>query len=199
MTFPRDTTNVYSVATEAQWPEVLDPFVIYNVLYDFPPFGAGLYCTDGTTLVPLADKTWLAARQGLQALWAWNDTQTAADPGSGYMKANQAQIRDATELYVSNFTLQGEDIGPAVNDAFKQGHQLQLLNADRAGITLYDMTADPINNGTWSTYPVAYDLGGKQNPQLDDIIEFRWFPTFDGGQSRRMDPEGFYDGGVPLP
>jgi len=46
----RPQQNVYVINSVEEEPEVLDPYILYNILYNRVPGGVGLYFTDGTDL-----------------------------------------------------------------------------------------------------------------------------------------------------
>lgn len=199
MVLRRETTNVFAVASEAEWPETLDPFVIYNVLYDFPPFGSGLYSTDGSNLLPIADQLWVSQALGLSAIWKWSEDLTATDPGAGFIKANNAQIKNATVLYASYIDVTGADLGAGMKSIFGPGDEILITNVDRAGLTMFTLQ-DPayVDQGTYLELNVAFFEGGKQNPPADDLIQLRWF---DGTapSPTKMSGGGGYASGIPNP
>lgn len=199
MPLRRQVTNIFTVVSQAQWPETLDPFIIYNVLYELEPFGPGLYCTDGEVLVPLADKTWVSESLGLSSIWKWSDVTTGAGIPAAYMRANNAQIKNATKFFISNIDVSGNDLGAGMQNLFRPTDEILITNVDRAGLTMFTLADPPwIDQGTYLEINVLYFEGGKQNPQNDDLIQLTWYHSPAPGTTR-MDIGDFYGRGIPKP
>ncbi len=179
MTLKRDVTNVYTIDHEGAWPEELDPFVLYNVRYNFEPWGEGYYSTDGTSLVPLASASWVARTLGVNAYWKWDDSsKVGTGLAAGQIRSNEASIQNATKLYVHDTDVPGQNRGVGMRDFFEAGDLILITNVDRAGLTMFRLTDPPyVDQTDYLELNVAFFEGGKQNPSTDDLINLQWFDS----------------------
>lgn len=168
-------TNVFVIRSADEWPGTLDPFILYNVQYDFQPGGRGLYYFDGSAIQPLATQLWVAQSTGLESHWNWNDSQVMADPGAGNMRGNAAGIASVTEFAVSHTDIRGQNVSGLITLP-AAGDEILVQNAERDSITLFQISAAPTNEGTWQRAPVTFLAGGSANPQNGNLMEFRWYP-----------------------
>ncbi len=102
---------------------------------------------------------------GTALQYVWSTDTTATDPGSGRVKANNADLSLATEIYVSNLTKAGNNVQPAWS-AWRNGDYLGIADSKQASNGRpYRLTANSIDNTGWFTLQVTA-LGSTQNPAI---------------------------------
>lgn len=125
----------------------------------------GLYQAEGSNWVSIGDTT-------PDTYLAWSTDTTATDPGAGNIKANNADLSLATEIYVSNTAGNGLDITDLNNQLAKGDYGLINYAADNT--TYLQIFADgfAVDNGTWTTIPVSVINTAGSLPDGEAIIFF---------------------------
>lgn len=96
--------------------------------------------------------------------FTWNTGTASADPGVGNIRANNANLSAATQIYineidrlnvnVANFL---DDIGMSTSTI--KGHLFLVDLATPANRVYFRITGPIVDNGSWKTIPVAYRSG----------------------------------------
>jgi hypothetical protein len=93
--------------------------------------------------------------------FAWNTSTVASDPSSGNVKVNSTAPGGATQVFISETTLLGQNIAGVLatwDDSTQVGNKgvltFQAAN-DPAKFAVYQVTGSITDNGTWVTVPVT--------------------------------------------
>jgi len=94
--------------------------------------------------------------------WKFSTAITNSDPGSGKFKYNNATPLNVSEIYIDYITENGIDANLILN-RIKSNTQIYIQQRDDSSkATLFNVTADTIDNTGWVTVPVSVvsDAGG---------------------------------------
>jgi collagen type V/XI/XXIV/XXVII alpha len=87
-------------------------------------------------------------------------TQAAAPPNSGQVRTDATTAATSTVLWVHRLDKGGIDRKPILTQA-SAGSELYLQDdGDSTAYAWYTLTADPVDNGNYVTFAVAFDRGG---------------------------------------
>lgn len=106
----------------------------------------------------------------------WDSITTEAKPGGGRIRANNANPALATELYLDEDMPTGMDISGLIN-FMKDGMVFMMRpNANTsAPMFIYELTADPIDNGDWFTLAVSNIAASASTFTNGDECTFQFF------------------------
>lgn len=100
---------------------------------------------------------------------------TAPPPATQSIKVNALTLKNVTEIYVDNTTLEGTDIVPALGNLTPG--DLLIFEDETAAVThVYRLTDIPVDQGAYTRIPVVSQAGPSINPVAGDIIELTWVP-----------------------
>ena len=143
----------------------------------------GLYQASGSTWTNINDTI-------SNSFFEWSTDTTATDPGSGFVKCNNADPTLATELYISTTTQTGADVKEVLS---RLGSKTVLYGADsinNANYYISDVTGPITDNSTWVTVPVVgVDGSGPIDSGAELVISI--IPFFD---PRNISIERLLDG-----
>lgn len=92
---------------------------------------------------------------GISLQYDWSTDNTASDPGSGKIKANNDDLALATELYVSDVTSAGNSADPAWL-SWREGDYTGVYDVKDAGEgNSFRLDGSITDNTTWFTVPVT--------------------------------------------
>lgn len=97
-------------------------------------------------------------------VYTYSTTTTASDPGSGFLRFNNATLASATAMYISETTALAQAIAAELatwDDSTSTVHtKLRIFDqSDPTKYALFNVTGTMTDNGTWDTFPVAYVSG----------------------------------------
>ncbi len=118
--------------------------------------------------------------------FTWDAGTTAADPGAGLVRVNNAAIASATAIYISETDALGGAVATLLATLDDSTH-----SSVRAYVTLRKagdpsvwhtlrISAGGTDNGTWDTFPVVY-LSGAGSFAAGDSVVLSWSRTGDTG------------------
>jgi hypothetical protein len=94
--------------------------------------------------------------------WRFSTTITAADPGSGRFRFNNATQSAATEIYISDFALSGVDVSTILANLLTVGTRLYIqVSNDADRYHLVRITGALTDNTGWFTIPIAVEDSGN--------------------------------------
>ncbi len=149
-----------------------------------------------TTQAGIATTAALMA-QGLAGFtYTYSTNTTGADPGSGFLRFNNASLASATSLFISETTGQGQAIQAEILTWFASTNpthsKLKLVKqTDPTTFAIFDVTGTITDNGTWDTITVAF-VAGNGTFSNNDIINVQNSRIGDAGASST----GFFWGGT---
>ena len=116
------------------------------------------YQYDGTVWVFLGNVGPQGKRSGLE--YTFSTTTTAADPGAGFMRYNNATIASVTALYVDNQDKLTVD-GTGWIDTWDDGGRGTLFIKNQAGnvVNIFDVTGSVVDSTGYRTITVTYVSG----------------------------------------
>ena len=131
------------------------------------PLGDGLAFSGGALVnTATPGPTGPAGADGRDAgiKYTYSTTTTAADPGSGYLRFNNATLSSATEMYISETDGYGNGIAATLatwDDSTSTVRGTLTLRAagDPTTFVQFQITGTLTDNGTWDTFTVAYVSG----------------------------------------
>lgn len=102
---------------------------------------------------------------------------TATKPGIGLIKFNNANIALATAMYIDELTPGGADLSGMINALLKDGMSFLLRSntASSSTMAVFELTADPTDNGDWFTIPVTNRLTSSTTFADGDQCTFQFF------------------------
>ena len=111
--------------------------------------------TDGNIFVPTPENS-----ASVELRWLYLGVSGDSDPNNNYFKMNNADPALVTELYMSYVSYPNRQNGNLL-DVLKSGDHIYLQQRDKQdGYGTFDITGDPVDNGTYYTFPVtALDAG----------------------------------------
>lgn len=96
----------------------------------------------------------------LSETWRFSTTITAADPGSGRFRLNNATQPSATELYINDVSWNGVDFGGLLDRLNEDDTIYFQEEGDSAKFHLVRLTGVPVDNTGWHTLPIAIEDSG---------------------------------------
>lgn len=108
----------------------------------------------------LADLGFTGGGAIIDGIYRFDTSTVAADPGSGDLRFNNATYASVTEIYISQFSDPGTDVGNILG-TLKAGDVIYIQ--DRNDATKWfraDINTTPTDNGAWWTIPVTYVNSG---------------------------------------
>lgn len=117
--------------------------------------------------------------------YTYSSTTTAADPGAGFLRFDNASLPSATSLYISETTGLAQAIGAELatwDDSTSVIHgKLRLFSQTNPAIfALFNLTGTLTDNGTWDTFTVAY-VNGSGTINNNDVLTAQYVRTGDKG------------------
>lgn len=106
----------------------------------------------------------------------------AAKPGTGKIRANNANWAIATELYLDEMMPSGVDLSGVIN-LLKDGMLFMVRPSANvsAPLFVYELTADPVDNGDWFTMAVVNKAASSTAFVDGDECTFQFFGAGAGG------------------
>ena len=105
---------------------------------------------------------------GVVFSYLWS-TSLSGDPTAGYVAADTADYNTVTELRISDFGSSGADTSPFVASLLPEDLIAIYEAVAPHGTCVFEVTAPPIDNGTYFTVPVTqFVLAGQALPALQD-------------------------------
>ena len=113
--------------------------------------------TDGNIFVPTPENS-----ASVELRWIYLGVSGDADPNNNYLKMNNADPALVTELYMSSVSYPNRQ-NATLLDVLKSGDHIYLQQTNKQdGYGTFDISGDPVNNGTYFTIPVtALDSGAS--------------------------------------
>jgi hypothetical protein len=128
--------------------------------------------------------------------YTYSSTTTAADPGSGILRFNNASLASATELYISETTGLAQAIAAEIatwdDSTSTIKTKLRLFQqADPSIFAIFNVTGSLTDNGGWDTLTVAY-VSGSGVIANTDVLTVQ--PIRNGDKGDQGDPGTVSDG-----
>lgn len=126
----------------------------------FPPNQGG---NDGMPIAPAGNlsfaegSNWVPTSGTQTTLYQWDSDITATDPGTGKLKANNADLSLITEIYVSNTSQNGADFNAVFNKLVSGNVVYSANSEDTTTFALGEVDGTVIDNGSWFTIPMTID------------------------------------------
>ncbi len=95
----------------------------------------------------------------VSAVWTYDNTTTAADPGAGQFRLNNTTIASATALYISDETENGVDFSTILG-VLNIGDEIYLQNGEDATEGALVTVTSITDNGTWYNYGITVNDTG---------------------------------------
>lgn len=116
------------------------------------------------TDVQNAEENALIAKAAAGYSYTYSTTTTASDPGSGYLRFNNATLASATALYISETTGLSQAIATAIatwdDSTSTIKGTLRMFSQNNPSIfAIFSVTGSVTDNGSWDTLTVAYVSG----------------------------------------
>lgn len=126
--------------------------------------------------------------------YTYSTTTTAADPGSGKVRFNNATLSSATAMYISETTGLSQAIASDLatwddGTSTIRGRLRLFKQADPSVFVLFDITGTLTDNGTWDTFTVAY-VGGSGSLANNDVLTIQFLTKGDKGDTGATGPAG---------
>ncbi|RWE78800.1 hypothetical protein [Mesorhizobium sp.] len=117
----------------------------------------------------------------------YSTATTAADPGSGKLRFNNATLSAATALYLSETTNQSQGIAAYVAAWFGSGSTIKgtlrlIKELDPSVFAIFNITGSLTDNGTWDTVTVAH-LASAGALVDNDLVRIEFVRTGDVGNT----------------
>ena len=111
---------------------------------------------------------------GIQTSYFWNDV-LSGDPGDGGIGGDTNIFLTITEFRVSFKDAMDHNLPATLrSSAISEGDKIEVNNQAGNGHGIYTVTAQPTVTVTHITIPVAFFAGESGNPQVDDLVYFKW-------------------------
>jgi hypothetical protein len=122
----------------------------------------------------------------LDLQWFYQDI-TAGEPNPNFFRTDQREINDITTLDLSWVSFPNREVANLLAQ-LRQGDKIYIQqNNDEANYANFDITGDPVDNGTYWTVPVnAYDGGERFSVDADCVFLF-WRAAAEGGSGGGSD------------
>jgi len=120
-----------------------------------------------------------AAADTLNAAQYKFQTSTTAGPSNGHFRLNSGVYSSATQLYISDLTSNNVDISGPILNLIKSGMQVYIQDrGDSSKAALYDITTDPLDNGSYTTIAISHiaSSGSVPGNNSNCLIVFRGEP-----------------------
>lgn len=106
--------------------------------------------------------------------YTYSSTTTAADPGSGALRFNNATLSSATALYISETTANSQGISADMatwddGSSSIRGRIRVVKQSDPTVFVLYDITGSNVDNGSWQTLTITYVAGNGSISNSDAV------------------------------
>lgn len=126
--------------------------------------------------------------------YTYSTTTASADPGSGFLRFNNATLASATSLYISETTGLSQAIAAELatwDDSTSTVHSKirMFKQADPSIFVIFNITGTLTDNGTWDTFTVAY-VGGSGSFSNNDVVTMQSLRTGDKGDTGATGPAG---------
>lgn len=105
----------------------------------------------------------------VQSVWQYDDTTTAADPGSGNFRLNNTTIASATAMYISDENKNGADFSVILN-ALSSNSKIYVQNGEDASEYLLLSVTSIVDNTGWFT--INFTVDDSSGPTWTDGKEF---------------------------
>lgn len=106
----------------------------------------------------------------------FSTTTTAADPGNGSFRFNNASAPSVTDIYLSDTTNGGLDISRIISKLQSGSYQLYVQQKDDAATAvLFEVAGTPVDNTTWVDIPVSYITASGGLPGNNKLCLFGVF------------------------
>lgn len=135
--------------------------------------------------IALAAKEIAVAAGGYK--YTYDSTVTAADPGAGKLRFNNAALASATALYISETTGNAQAVGADIatwDDPTStiRGRLRIFKQADPTVFAIFNITGALTDNGAWDTLTVAY-VAGSGSLTTGDAITVEYARIGDKGDT----------------
>lgn len=119
--------------------------------------------------------------------YTYSTTTTASDPGSGFLRFNNATLASATALYVSETTGLSQAIAAELatwdDSTSTIKTKLRMFKqSDAAVFAIFNVTGTLTDNGSWDTLTVAY-VTGAGSFSNNDVVTIQPMRTGDKGDT----------------
>ena len=92
--------------------------------------------------------------------WNFSTTITAADPGNGVFRYNNATLGSVTAIYYDDNAVSGFDLGSMISTMGSGDKIYVQQNSASSKAVFFTLTGSPVDNGGWWTVPVSVDSSG---------------------------------------
>lgn len=119
--------------------------------------------------------------------YTYSTTTAAADPGSGYVRFNNATLSSATAMYISETTALSQAIAADIatwdnSTSTLRGRLRVFKQSAPSTFALFDITGTNTDNGTWDTVNLSY-VGGSGSLSNTDSVTIQFVTTGDKGDT----------------
>lgn len=126
--------------------------------------------------------------------YTWESTTTAADPGTGKIKANHATLASATAIYISETNASAVNIANMIaawddSTSTIRGFLKLWKQTDLQTYAIFAVTGTNTDNGTWDTLNVTY-VAGNGTFADDDAVAVSFIAKGDKGDTGNTGPAG---------
>jgi hypothetical protein len=145
-----------------------------------------------------ADAASLISIAGFQ--YAWSTSTASTDPTTGKIKANNASLSLATEIYISETTAAAQAIASEIatwdDSSSSVKGKIKLIKAsDPISFAVFNVTGSITDNGTWDTLTVEY-VTGAGSFSASDTLYVQFIRNGDAGTSVGVDFQAFTTAGT---
>ena len=138
---------------------------------------------DNTATLGTDGLVYVAGPSGTPSLdlqWFFQDS-TAGQPNPNFFRTDEREINDITSLDLSWVSFPNREVANLLGE-LRQGDKIYIQqNNAESNYANFDITADPVDNGTWWTIAVnAYGAGERFSIDQDCVFLF-WRGADDGG------------------